>query len=70
MKGLSGSNSQAARPAQSDQEPQCAAAVGPGAAPHVCLKAKINLCALGTTILPLGPGPLGNSSQSTNTGAR
>lgn len=29
MKGLAGSNSQAARHAQSDQQPQHAAAVGP-----------------------------------------
>lgn len=33
---------------------------GAGAAPHVHLKAKINLPVLGTAILPLCPGPLGN----------
>lgn len=37
------SRSQAMRCAQSDQQPQCATAtVGARAAPHVCLKAKIN----------------------------
>lgn len=38
------SHSQATQGAQSDQQPRCATAtVGAGAAPHVCLKAKINL---------------------------
>lgn len=68
MKAFAGSDSQAVRRARSDQQPQRAAAVGAGAAPLVCLKAKINLPALGATILPLGPGPLGNSAQSVSTG--
>lgn len=68
MKVSAGSDSQAARHARSDQQPQRAAAVGAGAAPLVCLKAKTNLPALGATILPLGPGPLGNSTQSVRAG--
>lgn len=69
VKAFAASDSQAAPRARPDQQPQRrAAAVGAEAAPLVCLKAKINLPALGATILPLGPGPLGNSAQSVSTG--